>query len=115
MGFVRWGYQFEGAYISSDFLEPVAGIYVVWCKSENNWSVLDVAESTDVKESVIAGEKANLWAKKCKGKVHYTVIYAPNLQDAGRKQIEQKLRDLTNLSGPENIEPEIKKNDAPNS
>lgn len=95
MGFVRWGYQFEGAYLTADSLESKAGVYVIWCKSGDNWNVLDAGEAVDVKERVANHERVNCWTQNCQGTIYYSAIYTPNLQEAGRREIEQRIRDLT--------------------
>lgn len=46
MAFQRWGYDFDGAYTSPDSLQPRSGVYVIWCRNGENWSVLDVGEHT---------------------------------------------------------------------
>ena len=96
MGFEMWGYQFDGAYTSPDSLESRSGVYVIWCKNGDNWTVLDVGESADVKERVSNHERADCWERNCSGTIYYSVTYTPNLQQSGRKEIEQKIRDLTN-------------------
>ena len=95
MSFERWGYQFDGAYPSSESLQSRAGIYVIWCKTGEQWTVLDIGETTDVKERVSNHDRADCWARHCSGKIYYSATYTPNLQQSGRIAIEQRLRDLT--------------------
>lgn len=96
MSFERWGYQFDGAYTSPDSLQSRSGVYVIWCKYGDNWTVLDVGESADVRERVGNHERAGCWSRNCLGTIYYSATYTPNLQQAGRVQIEQRIRNLTN-------------------
>jgi hypothetical protein len=97
MPFVRWGYSFDGAYRNPDSLEDSAGVYVVWCKSGDHWGVLDVAESTDVRERLATHERSECWKSYCRhGTVYYSATYTPGMQQAGRISIEHAIRDATN-------------------
>ena len=96
MGFSRWGYDFEGAWSDPNYLESRSGVYVIWCKSGDTWKVLDVGESHDVKERVQNHDRANCWQRNCNGTLYYSVTYTPHLQQTGRKEIEQKIRQIEN-------------------
>lgn len=92
MPFERWGYQFEGAYTSRDSLRPISGVYVIWCENGDVWTVLDVGEAADVKERVKNHDRTDCWAQNCSGTIYYSATYTPNLEEAGRMQIEQEIR-----------------------
>jgi hypothetical protein len=94
MGFERHGYQFEGAFTSANQLGAQSGLYVIWCKNGEIWTCLDVGESSNVQERVLNHDRAGQWRQNCAGTIHYTVHYTPNLQQAGRSQIESQLRQL---------------------
>jgi len=96
MPFEYWGYQFEGAYSSSDLLKSEAGVYVVWCENEGNWSVLDVGEAGDVKERVENHDRIHCWEEHCPGTIYYSATYTSDLQQADRMKIEGKIRSLAN-------------------
>ena len=96
MGFERWGYEFDGAYTSPDRLKARAGVYVIWCKSGDDWTVLDVGEAADVKGRVSNHDRTDCWLRNCSGTIYYSATYTPNLQQAGRMEIEQRIRGLTN-------------------
>ena len=96
MPFERWGYQFEGAYTSCEYLRSRSGVYVIWCENEGNWIVLDVGESANVKERVKNHDRADCWEDKRSGTIYYSATYTPNLQQAERMQIEQNIRKLAN-------------------
>jgi len=58
MSFSRWGYEFDGAYLDPTQQSSRAGVYVIWCKSGDDWKVLDVGESEDVKARLANHERA---------------------------------------------------------
>lgn len=96
MSFKRWGYEFDGAYTSFEFLQARSGVYVIWCKSGDTWTVIDVGETADVKERVSNHDRAGCWARNCLSTIYYSATYTPNLQQSGRMEIEQRIRDLEN-------------------
>lgn len=96
MPFEYWGYQFEGTYTSRESLRSRSGVYVIWCENEGKWTVLDVGEAADVKERVKTHDRADCWENKCSGTIYYSATYTPNLQQAERMKIEQRIRNLAN-------------------
>ncbi|NVM53141.1 MAG: hypothetical protein HWN66_05520 [Candidatus Helarchaeota archaeon] len=96
MNFERWGYQFDGAYVSPDSLQSRSGVYVIWCRNGDKWIVLDVGEAADVKDRLSNHERADCWSRYCSGSIYYSATYTPDLQQAGRMEIEQRIRDLEN-------------------
>lgn len=96
MGFERWGYQFEGAWSDPNNLESRSGVYVIWCKSGDNWNVIDVGESHNVKERVLNHDRSDCWNRNCRGTLYYSATYTPNQQQAGRMEVEQYIRNQTN-------------------
>jgi hypothetical protein len=96
MGFERWGYQFEGAWSDPENLESRSGVYVVWCRSGEIWTVLDVGESQDVKDRILNHDRSDFWSRYCNGTIYYSATYTPNLQQTGRQEIEQYIRNQTN-------------------
>lgn len=96
MGFEKWGYTFEGAWKTPEKLESKSGVYVIWCKNQESWTVLDVGESHDVKERVLNHDRSDCWEEECSGTIYYSVTYTPNLQQKGRKEVEQKIRGIVN-------------------
>ena len=94
MAFEYWGYTFEGACPYPNNLESRAGVYVIWCKSGETWTLLDVGESHDVKNRVLSHDRRDCWKKNCTGTIFYAATYTPNLEQAGRTQVEQRIRSL---------------------
>ncbi len=96
MPFERWGYQFEGAYTSCEYLRSRSGVYVIWCENGGNWTVLDVGESANVKERVKNHDRADCWSRNCSGTIYYSATYTPNFQQGERMEIEERIRNLEN-------------------
>ena len=96
MAFEFLGYQFDGAYLSRDSLKSRSGVYVIWCENEDKWTVLDVGESDDVKKRVKNHDRESCWERNCSGTIYYSATYMLNLQQAGRVEIEKRIRTLEN-------------------
>jgi hypothetical protein len=86
-------YTFEGAYTSTDKLEDKSGVYAIHCYSEGKYYLVDVGESATVKSRVEKHDRVDCWNRNCKDTLTYSVYYTPNLQQEGRKKIEQEIRD----------------------
>jgi len=94
MAFERWGYQFDGAYASPDSLEPLPGVYVIWCRSQENvWHVLDIGESENVRDRTKNHDRQPDWSAKCRGTIYYSAMYTPDMGGEKRRKIEKELRD----------------------
>ncbi len=89
-------YSFKGPYTSTDYLDDKSGVYAIHCKSGDHYYLIDIGESSQVKSRVANHDRKDCWSKNCKGTLTVSVYYTPNLQQAGRKTIEQELRALYN-------------------
>ena len=98
MAFEHWGYTFEGAWNNPNNFEAKPGVFVVWCKNGPNWSVLDVVESQDVKNSVLTHPRKDEWKKRCTAELYFATTYTPSLEQPARKELEQKIRGLSRPS-----------------
>ncbi|MDD5360779.1 MAG: hypothetical protein PHN88_01500 [Ignavibacteria bacterium] len=87
-------YSFEGPYTTTDSLDDKSGIYAIHCKIYDKYYLIDVGESSQVKSRVANHDRKDCWTKNCKGTLTVSVYYTPNLQQAGRRLIEQELRSL---------------------
>jgi hypothetical protein len=96
MTFERWSYEFDGAYTSPDRLRSELGVYVIWCKDRDKWTVLDVGESDNVKDRVSDHDRADCWAEHCTGTIYYSAHYMPLSDEDERRRVEQEIRKLTN-------------------
>lgn len=93
MAFERWGYQFDGAYTSPDSLEPLPGVYVIWCRSqEGAWHVLDVGESENVQDRTRNHDRLPCWRANCQGTIYYSATYTPNMRKNKRLELESEIR-----------------------
>lgn len=90
MSFNRWDHEFDGAYTDPNSLQSAAGVYVIWCKTDNNWTILDVGESDDVRDRINDHDRSDCWRRKCKGTIYYSATYIDNASD--REELEQKIR-----------------------
>lgn len=95
MGFERWGFYFDGCHESPEKLQPDPGVYVIWCKTGNDWKVLDAGQAQDVKDRVTNHDRAHCWSQNCEGKVLYSATYTRGMDGYERSQIETQIRTLT--------------------
>jgi hypothetical protein len=89
-------YSFDGPYSSISSLEDRSGVYAIHCRVESKYYLVDVGESAKVKTRVENHDRADCWRRNCKGQLTVSVLYTENKQQAGRKEIEQELRQLYN-------------------
>ena len=88
-------YTFEGPYSNTSTLQDRAGLYaILTLTGTGNYEVVDIGESATVKSRVESHDRAPCWQRNAKQGLYYAVLYTPHLQDAGRRNIEQALRDL---------------------
>ena len=97
MPFEMWGFNFEGTFASPEYLKSIPGVYVVWCKSQEGLTVIDVGESENVKDSVQNHDRINSWLLNCKEEIHYSAAYTPKLNKERRKAIEQDIKNSVNI------------------
>lgn len=89
-------YSFEGPYTSTDKLEDRSGVYAILYYLDEKYYLIDVGESSEVKTRIDNHDRRDCWTKNCKGTLTLSVYYTPNLQQPGRKLVEQELRTLYN-------------------
>lgn len=89
-------YTFNGPYDSTDPIEDRSGVYAIHCHREDKYYLIDVGESAEVKLRLDTHDRKNCWQEECQGTLTYSVKYTPNLQQAGRMEIEQAIRDRFN-------------------
>ena len=85
-------YSFEGPYTSTENLQDKPGVYAIHCCIDSNYYLIDVGESTTVKSRIENHDRKDCWTRNCNGTLTVSVLYTPNIQQAGRKEIEQELR-----------------------
>ena len=94
MAFEFLGYQFDGAYQSPDSLEAKAGVYVVWSRCDEEWTVLDVGESEDVRSRIKNHDRKDCWEEHSPCEIYYSAVYTIEPQKTARTEIEQRIRRL---------------------
>jgi hypothetical protein len=86
-------WTFEGPYVNTSNLLDRSGVYVILClRADQKYYVIDVGESAQVKTRVENHGRKDCWERNCPGKLYVAVLYTPNLQQPGRADIEQKIR-----------------------
>ena len=93
----RWGYKFDGPYLSPSTLDPKAGIYVIWCNHHDKWRVLDVGQSENVRERCQNHERTDCWEKNCHiENIRYSAHYMRDDSEKFRNQVERDIRSQAN-------------------
>ena len=84
------GHVFGGPYSSPSVLYSEPGVYVILCKTNDSYKVLDVGESKNMKERVENHDRKDCWEKNCKG----TIVYAEmkEADEDKRRAIEKTIR-----------------------
>lgn len=90
-------YEFEGPYKSIENLKNNSGVYAIICKVGEEYYLIDVGESKEVKYRVENHDRAECWQKNCTSELMVAVLYTPNKQKHGRMEIEQKIRNEYDL------------------
>lgn len=89
-------YTFEGPYTATADLKDRSGVYAIHCYRDNAYSLVDVGESATVKTRVDNHDRKACWERNCTGTLTVSVYYTPLLQQAGRMEIEQEIREQFN-------------------
>lgn len=85
-------YTFEGPYTDTDQLENRSGVYAITCTDGRTYGLIDVGESAAVKQRVENHDRKRCWQLNCSATLSASVLYTPNLQQAGRVAIENAIR-----------------------
>jgi hypothetical protein len=97
MGLRVGEYTFEGPYTSTESLWDNPGVYLILCDSGEKHHPIDVGESKTVKSRVEDHERKPCWSKNCNSTLVVAVFYTPDLDEAGRRTIEQEIRGMYNF------------------
>jgi hypothetical protein len=85
-------YNFEGPYLSMSSLEDRSGVYAILTRNGTVYSPVDVGESAQLKTRVATHDRKECWQQHALGALAVAALYTPGLQQAGRRVIEQELR-----------------------
>ena len=86
-------YIFGGPYSSSSVLYSEPGVYVIFCKTNDSYRVLDVGESENMNERVKNHDRKDSWKKNCKGAIVYSEM--KEADEDKRRTIEKTIRGKT--------------------
>ncbi len=87
-------YVFDGPYTSATELADCSGLYVILTQSSSGqYQIVDVGESATVRSRVETHDRQSCWTRNMTRGLYCAVLYTPHLQQEGRRQIEQNLRD----------------------
>jgi hypothetical protein len=92
------GYIFEGPYTELNKLEDLSGVYAILDHRADATILIDVGESSEVRTRITNHDRKPCWTSKSQGTLSVAVKYTPNLQQTGRKEIEQAIRTKYNPS-----------------
>ena len=90
-------YQFNGPYPSTDVIEDRSGVYAIIDRRNSGYYLIDVGESATVKSRVENHERRDCWRRSSQGSLGVATYYTPNLQQAGRRAVEQAIRGQYNV------------------
>jgi hypothetical protein len=85
-------YSFDGPYGSVDYIQDRSGVYCIVDHRSDGYHVLDIGESSEPQSRLSNHDRRPCWERKRQGTIKYCICYTPNLQQAGRKEVEQDLR-----------------------
>ena len=88
------GYRFEGPHTNVAALRNAAGVYVICDKrTDGRWYVLDVGESSRVRDRIESHERSACWQRHAQGPIGVAVLYTPGWTDSQRRGLESRIRD----------------------
>lgn len=88
------GYSFEGPYDNTGSINDESGVYAIHDHRDNEYYIIDVGESKEIKSRVETHERKDCWNEKKKGSLTVSAIYADK---ENREKIEQKIRSKLNI------------------
>lgn len=86
-------YNFDGPFSMPASLDNRSGVYAIICRKGGSSHLVDVGESATVRDRVENHDRRACWDRNCADSILYAVLYTPNLQQPGRKQLEREIRD----------------------
>jgi hypothetical protein len=89
-------YSFEGYHSSPTYLEDEPGLYAILCRTYEKDVLLDIGESENVKSRVQDNERSSCWIRNCPSALGYAFLYTPDLDEKGRMQIVDEIKDQYN-------------------
>ena len=92
------GYNFEGPFHSVEYLQNEPGIYIISCKTNHSWSVMEIGQSGHVEahcRSFIQSDRGRIECST--GTIYFSAHYMPHTTAGDRIMIERDIRSLADL------------------
>jgi len=86
-------YNFAGPHTTVENLLNRSGVYLIVDQQKTNNVLVDVGESSEVKNRIENHDRKSCWNQNCVGKLTAYVLYTPGVGQLGRISIEKKIRD----------------------
>ncbi len=85
------GYNFEGPFKSTTNFKDQSGVYVILCKNagNNEYEVIDVGESGQIKTRVEDHGRENCWKERCLN-LEFAAYYITG--ENARRNVEKEIR-----------------------
>jgi hypothetical protein len=91
MTFAFREYRTDENWTDPESAETQRGVFVIWYKSGENWSMVDVTEAYDVRKRILAhSHGSRACGGRCESGTYYTVSYTPRDRQSGSIEIEQR-------------------------
>ena len=91
------GYTFQGWYMYTSILPETAGLYAIGqtplsaLKKDDNLKLIDVGESSNIREQVKNHERKNCWRAHARA-IRYAYLRTPDNSKSEREEIEKEIR-----------------------
>src|SRR5579883_1863574 len=77
MSFLIGRYTFEGPMINWRGVRPEAGIYAILSFANNEFELIDIAETSNLQKELLKPEKQLYWQARSNGMLTFSVHYHP--------------------------------------
>lgn len=86
-------YDFEGPFETPENLKNDAGVYAVIALDTDRGAMIDVGETTDIKDKVNNHERKQCWEKLSNDRpIRFAAVYTHEIAEQGRHMIEKEIR-----------------------
>jgi len=86
-------YRFEGPFLTKRELKQAPGVFILLCTTGKGTTyIVDAGESENVRQAIEDSPNRHCWVSNCKGTISVAVLYTPELDRKGRKEIERIIR-----------------------
>jgi len=85
-------YTFDGPYKTSTTLKDKSGLYAILCLSGAKITIIDIGESSMIKTRIDGLFRDSTLNQQCNGFLMVAVCYTPNVQQAGRRRVQEEIK-----------------------